>query len=320
MQKPLAQIFNEMAAAAHKVFPEELENLVVFLLSSSDPVIYAAPEIAKHLANNPAAVKKAVEQATNYMSSRHIDGIAERDYPLAGDFVSRIALYENPDGICFSRYTEEMRAISRINHEIGHLVVENGYAYVPASKHLADCAADAYAALRHIQQFGKETDYFEYYSFAHAAVFGNSTSHYTDDVIQRVKQLSEETDISRLSLRETAELAGKIALEYSLNEKTLKKISTAFSPVADAYKKAGGLDDTVLRKCIEVMREHKDDPDIFKAGARFLNYPSYKEGLENKAKTDPYWRNALDFIKNHQTKPVKKTLHPRSTDSVMKGR
>ncbi|MFH1158997.1 MAG: hypothetical protein V1721_09015 [Pseudomonadota bacterium] len=314
MQKSLAQIFNEMAAAAHEAFPEELKNLVVLIIPSGTP-IYVSPEIADHLSNNVAAVKRAVEERTNYMRANDFGGVASDDYPLAEATVkmlAMLALDEKSGGIHSPRYTKEMRAIADLDHEIGHLIVENGFSSSVACEHLAECAADAYAALRHIQHFGRKTDYFEYCTYVDQVVLGLSPKHYTDAVTQRVKQLAGETDISGLSLRETAALAGKIALECSLDDKTLEKISVAFSPAANAFKEAGELDDAVFLNCIEVMLEHKDDPDVYRAGERFLNRPDIKEYLENKAKTDPYWRNALDFIENHKIKPVKKQTATQS--------
>ncbi|MFH1158998.1 MAG: hypothetical protein V1721_09020 [Pseudomonadota bacterium] len=308
-QKPLAQKFNELAAAAHKAFPEKLKNLVVFLLPSSEIPVYVAPEIADHLAKNIAAVKKDVEEAANHLRTHRAEGTTVA-CPLAEAVVTLIALNENPQDSFSCRYTKEMGVTANFDHEIGHRVVENGFPSGTVSEHLAECAATAYAALRHIQQFGRKTDFLEYYNFSHTVVLGLSPKHYTDDVVQRVKQLAEETDISGLSLRETAELAGKIALECRLDDKTLEKIRKAFLPAAEACKKAGGICAAVLQKCIEVTREHTNDPDIYKAGERFLNYPDNKKYLKNEAKTGPYWRNALDFIKNHQTKPFIKRSVP----------
>ena len=112
-------------------------------------------------------------------------------------------------------------------HEIGHNVVKNGFSL---DTHSAECAADAYTALRHIQIFGNNrTDFFKYYgNRASTIVLGISPIHYTNNVTQKIKQLSKEIDISKLSLPKTAKLAEKIALENKLDKKTLQKISKAF--------------------------------------------------------------------------------------------
>ncbi|MFH1158842.1 MAG: hypothetical protein V1721_08220 [Pseudomonadota bacterium] len=312
MQKSLVQIFHDEAKAMHDAFPEKLENLVVLLLSSSDAKIYAAPEIMGLLRNNIAEVKMAVRERTDYLCAYKATAVSSPDYPLAGTTVKMIALNENPPSIYLPRYTKEMEITANLRHELGHYVIKKGRPFdIDSRKHLAESAANAYAALLHVKQFGKETDFFEWYgNRASTMVLGGDWVHYTNDVFERVKQFTEETDISGLSLRETAKLAEKIAIECRLNKKTLEKISTAFLPAKDAYEKSKELNDAVLRKCIEVMREHKDDSDIFKAGKRFFSQPDIKEHLEHSAETDTYWKDALDFIKNHRTKPVVKRSTP----------
>ncbi|MCK4945309.1 MAG: hypothetical protein KAS59_03500 [Alphaproteobacteria bacterium] len=51
------------------------------------------------------------------------------------------------------------------------------------------------------------------------------------------------------------------------------------------------------------MQEY-NDPDIFKAGERFLSRPDIKKDLENMAKTEPYWKDALTFIESNKTNTV----------------
>ncbi|MFH1159002.1 MAG: hypothetical protein V1721_09040, partial [Pseudomonadota bacterium] len=301
-------IFSETAAAAHEAFPEELKNLVVLTTSSELPA-YIAPEIAAHLANNVADVRAVTKAVIDHVRRHNAAGYTLR-IPLAGVDVKLIALGETTEDIYTPLYTKEMVLTANSDHEIiGHLAVKNGHSSLGPA-HLSECAANAYAALRHIQRFGKETEFFERFNFADHVVLGFSPIHYTDPVVERVKQLAAETNISALSLRETAELAGKIALECRLSDETLKKIRTAFLPVAEAYNKTERIDDAVLRKCIEVMRQHTGDSDIYKAGKRFLSRPDIKEYLEDKARTDSSWKDALGFIKNHQTKPVVKRSTP----------
>ena len=326
MQKSLAEKFNEIITAEHNAFPKELKKLVVLLLPSSKTPVFVAPEIAEHLTNNVAAVKEAVEERTNSLRKNNSDGVSNRNYFLGGKIVKIIALDEKPMNTYSLRYTEEMDITANLLHEIGHLIIKKGGPFATISqKHLSECTANVYTALRHIQLFGKETDFFEYYgNYASAIVLDTSPIHYTDDVLKKAKQLSEEIDISALSLPQTAELAEKIAQENKLSKRTLKKISSAFLPVKKAYEKAGGLDVTCLRKCVDIMQEHQEDSDIFMAGKRFLDDLEIQEYLKNEAKTDSYWKDALNFIENHQIKPVqikppKKKLLSRFSGFVMRG-
>jgi len=310
MQESLAQMFNEIATAEHNASPKKLKNLVVFLFPYSETPVYVAPEIAKQLAKNTNAIRKAAKKIKKDMSNKKVSGIVYPRYFLKQHPIKVIMVNKKVASIFSAQYTEEMKATDGLTHEIGHLIVKNGLASLMLSRrHLAECSASAYSALRHIQIFGKKTDLFEYYgNNANAIVLGTSPIHYTAEVIQKIKQLSEKMDISALSLPETRKLAEKIAQENKLNRKTLKKIIKAFLPVKNAYEKTEGkrLDATVLQKCIEITLKYKDDPDIFITGKRYLNIPDVRKELENKAKTNPDLELILNFIENHQTNPVEK--------------
>jgi len=302
MQKSLAQMFNTSAATAHAAFPNELENLIVLTTSLKYPIIYAAPEIIDHLTNNIAAVKEALKNCTNHLNAKNIVGTSNHSYFLKGEKIKIIALNKSSINNNSTSSTQKITYI--FEHEMGHLVIKNG---LSPDKHLAECAADAYAALRHIQIFGKKTDFFEYYSDrASTIVLGISPIHYTDDVIEKVKQLSEKINISNLSLSETTKLAEKIAQENNLNKETLQKISKAFLPVKKAYEKNEKLNESIFLKCIIAMLICEDDSDIFKAGKRFLNHPDFKKYLKNKTEKDSNWKNALNLIENHQIEPTQK--------------
>lgn len=305
MQKPLAQEFNETAAAAHEAFPRDLERLVVLLVPDSDTPVYVSPQIADELTKSSDAVKAAVESIARRMRKRGVAGLANRRYNLAGTDVKLIAMSKNPTGIFSERFTKEMRLMFTLDHEIGHHILKNGSRYRGVSAQQAERACDAFAMLRHIQRFGKNTDYAGGCAQERAAnivLLGNA-EHYTTDAILGAIEVADEMgdDIYGLSLRETATLAEKIAAEGPLKNRTLRKIQRAFEPAAEVYKKANRWDD-IPKKCIEVMRKHKNNPDVFKAGKQFLSCPDIKEDMAESAKTDPYWQEALDFIQNHEPK------------------
>lgn len=333
MQKSLTQIFNETAAEAHRVFPQELNNFVLLATSTRSPV-YVSPEIADHLSANTVAVRKAIKDATNYIHSHSAAGFAQSKACIAGTPVQLIALLKNPPGIFSRRDTRKMRAIYVLDHEIGHHILKNGHYYVTNDQNLSECAADAFAMLRHIQRFGKSTDY-SGDAFgdrkAREIVLHADPGHYTADAVQRAKRVPEEMDISCLSLRETAELADKIAEETSIEYGTLKKMRDAFRPVNHAclthigdrmtvtekfYQEDKDAYAIFCRETLAVMREHRNDPDIFKAGQRFFNLPPVKKFMLAGAETSPYWKNALAFIENSAKTPSKKrTKRPLQTSS-----
>ena len=61
--------------------------------------------------------------------------------------------------------------------------------------------------------------------------------------------------------------------------------------------------DDCYRAVLSVIRDNRNDPDIFEAGKRFLSYPPRKKFMEDLAKIDPYWKEAIDFIE--QPVPLK---------------
>ncbi len=314
MQTHLEQTFNETAAAAYEAFPQELEKLVVLLVPSSDTPVFISPQVADQLTKDTAAIKKAVTSLTTSMQIRGAAGLANRYYYLAGTRVNLIALdNKNPLGVFSRRFTKEMSLLFALDHEIGHHILKNGYPTGKVSGQLAESAASAYAALRHIQRFGTNTLGAEGERAAHTIVLRSNIEHYTTDAVHKALQIPME-EISGLSLHETAALAEKIADECRLDYKTLEKIRAAFRPVYESCKKhIGGNADIAkklyaedreaytlfCRETVSVMRSHPGDPDIFKAGKEFLNYPPVRKFMTEAAQTDSSWQRTLGFIDNH---------------------
>jgi hypothetical protein len=315
LQKSLSPVFNQTAAATYAAFPEKLHDLVLLLTSSDEPV-FIAPAIADHLSNNAAAVKAVVEDITKALRDHNAAGVSNYSYPIADSRIKLIAINEEIRGIFSAGFTMEMMGSVALDHELGHLVVKNGG--METGKHLAECAADAFAALRHVQRFGPDTDFFEAFNRTHPIVFGISPIHYTDKVVENVSKLIQTTDISDFSLQETAELAGKVALASCLDSDTLDKITAAFRPVAERCTKQLGnprnmIDklyqedpkalDLYCREVLTVMKTHINDADICVVGSRFLSHPSRKRFMSEQAKTEPYWQAALEFITHNNNIP-----------------
>jgi hypothetical protein len=315
----LEEIFNKTAVDAHTVFPHALEKLVILLVPNSDTPVYVSPGVANQLTKNTAIMKRVVEILTDKMRARDCVGMAGRNWQLYGTHIDLIALdKENERGAFSDRYTKNMRLILTLNHEIGHLILKNGHPSSEVSAQLAESAATAYAMLLHIQLFGKDTDHAGDYAGTRAflMVALSDTTHYVADTVEKVFQLAEDTDISDLSLLETAALADKIATECRMDDKILEKIRNAYLPVNEACKIQIGNDEEITKKfysedkeayalfcreTVAVMKSHPYDPDILKAGKRFLNYPAIKNFLMESVKTDSCWKQALSFLNTPAT-------------------
>lgn len=308
MPQALTEIFHDSAKAAKETFPERLENFVVLLDTQETPV-YASPEIADYLTRSVNIVKRAVGEVGRTMQNLNAIGLAYPFYPLGRKSSKLIALKDDPIGMNYPRSTPEMRALYVLDHEIGHHVVTNGHG---KGAHLGECAADAFAALRHIQRFGKETDFFKFSPKAATMVLGTSPMHYTSNVFDRVRKLSEETDIESLSLKETAELAAQVAQENHNDPKTMIRLTKAFQGAAAVYLKTYGTKTKItdmlyakdkdayalfVRETVNVLRANVDDDDVLLAGQRFLNQPAIRRFIRKGAKYDPVLQEALDFLK-----------------------
>ncbi len=318
MRKSLPREFNKTAAAAQAAFPVQLKRLTVLLVPTSTTPLYVAPAVAEKLTQDTAGVKKAVAALNVSMQKKNWVGLADRYKEVAGTKVNLIALNGNDFQKAFREGdTKGMWALYVLDHELGHHVTKKGLGYL--SGQVRESSADAYAALRHIQRFGKHTVFAIDKAERMSAniVLQADTAHYTTDTIERAVRVAEETDISKLSLRETAALAQKIADEAHLGERTLKKIRTAYRPVNRLYRKqigagAAGFDDLpaqdgacdlICRAILAVMRDHAEDADIFRAGKRFLT--SYVgEFMQRSAKTDAFYGSALDFLDSGETKAL----------------
>lgn len=320
--KSLLNIFNKTAADACRAFPDILNRFLVFADSFETP-LYISPMLARYLKRNTDIIREVLDLVTERMRFTGNRGSAYPNFPMDDDTKAKlIAIKTDVPVIYSSRYTKDMLNIFIFDHEIGHFVVKNGYT---RNHHLNECAADAFAALRHIQRFGLKTELFSYYNRAHGMVIGGSPIHYTDMAVQRVRQLSMEMDVRRLSLCETAALAEKIAHQCRLSPTVLAKVSAAYLPVKEACKKhMGSLIEVAdklyhedkedwsffCKKVMAVVRKHRHDPDIFRAGHQFLMYPPRKKFMEKMAKTDPYWAHALDFLARTDEKFQQKIKKP----------
>ncbi|MDE2337049.1 MAG: hypothetical protein KGL10_07040 [Alphaproteobacteria bacterium] len=309
-----AQEFNRTSAAAYAAFPLQLERLTVLLVPTSDTPVYVAPAVAEKLSQNIAGVKKAVTDLSDLMQKHGWAGLANKCEYVAGTPVNLIALKGNLPGIFYKSCTKEMRELFVLDHELGHHVTEKGIGGGYSSE-MKESSADAYAALRHVQRFGKDTLFIKKRGNIMAAniVLHADAAHYTTDTIHRALQVAEEQDVSRLPLEETAALAGKIADETCLNAGTAIKVRNAYLPVNRACRKhIGGVSevvdkivardstayDLICRETIAVMRAHVSDADIFEAGSRFLTgHSSWMKFVKKHAKTDSFYKDALDFLK-----------------------
>lgn len=318
MQQQLRQIFHDTAETAKKAFPEKLHNLVVLSTAAETPV-YVSPEMAESLQKDIGIVKRALVHTEKTMQDNNLAGVAFPAYPLGAKTAKVIALREGWLPPTTPGYDEEMRMIYLLDHELGHHIVENGYS---SHKHLGESAADAFAALCHIQRYGMETEMFDYAGRPYAIALGLSPAHYTQAVHDRIKTLAQETDIASLSLRETARLAAAVAVECHTPPPVLDKVTAAFGKAAKIYQLRLGTPQDILeklrtengeamalfvRETLEVARANSGDRDVMKAARKFLSSPDMKRFIDGMDTENADRKEALAFMKNPAPKASKPT-------------
>lgn len=300
--KPLAQIFNETAKEAYEAFPQELGRLAVVVPDSENPLAYASPLAAKSLAKDRAALDKTVEGIAQRLGRTGAVSYTHGNYELApGAYVNLIALTndKNITGDFSGRHSREMQAVYTLDYQIGRHIVSNAYSL---SQNKAESSCDAFAMLRHIQRYGKDTDLGALHNSDTASnlILFADTAHYTAETVKRVTEVAAEMGEAffKLPLRETAELAAKIADETSLNFMKTKKLKSAFQPVAaqaaarlgnaqDIFQKFADKDPQtcamLCRETLAVLEKHRGDADITRAAKQFLNHPPLREFITAQA-------------------------------------
>ncbi len=318
MQSALKHEFNKTAAAAYEAFPGKLERLVVLVVPTEDTPVYVSPAVAEELSRNVGDVKKFIAGLSADMQRRGWAGLANRYESIAQTSINMVALNEIFLQNFYHGREREMWSFLVLDHELGHHVTEKGMSMM-LHRSVCECSAEAYAALRHIQRFGKGTPFLsaEMNRVAYSIVLRADSTHYTSETIARAMQVAEDMDISGLSLPETAVLAQKIADETTMGEGVLEKIRCAYKPVQYAYFYRIGDFSTVVgklyardpdayalfcRETLAVMRGWASDADVFKAGKRFLSYPPIAAFMQEQAKTDAFYKDALDFLKKAQNR------------------
>jgi hypothetical protein len=146
----LTQIFNESAARYYEAFPEQLKKLLVI---SQEEQIYASPDITGLLTKNVAAVKNMIATHAQYMRDSDAEGLAGPQI-IGRDLINCISLDTNSTSASAvsGQYPREMNRVFTFDHEMGHLVVKEGSPGPFSNDHMTECAADAFATLRHVQR------------------------------------------------------------------------------------------------------------------------------------------------------------------------
>ena len=155
-----------------------------------------------------------------------------------------IALRKNEGSVrIFGTENESLMHLWILYHETGHALLPEG-PNVDKDHPFKEYTADAYAALRFFQRFGREAaDLLSMISWnrAYDAVTAGNTDNLTTPVLDKIIADSEHRDFSQMSPAETIELADRYAKEWtpevpvltSLRSVFAQGMKISFSPLAE---------------------------------------------------------------------------------------
>ena len=247
------------------------------MVAGEEKPVYLAPAIAEKLSSQPSEkLREGVRRFTRQLNP-DATGYARKGRTLAGARVDVIVLEKDLSP------SKEMNLTWTLDHEIGHHILRNG----TDGLHLqvAESAADAYATLRHMQRFGKDTQYIRDYISDSAAYFilHGDKDHYTADAVERALAVAEDMGdkFFRLSERETAKMAADIADENTLDAKTLQRVRAAWKPMKEIFNPAEMAGDDIRATFLSVLQKYPGDAAVRDAGERFLDnlLPAWRRKL-----------------------------------------
>ncbi len=297
----LKDVFRDATHVYRTAFPEKLAGL---LIAVGDEPVYVAPEIAAVVASFPRETREIL--ARHHEDNRRAGHAASAGgdrlcgTPILSMVFSDAEDMDEPE----TGFTRRMNDIFTFNHEMGHFIAPGGRGY-ERGPHYAECVADAFAALRHIQLFGSETGMFAAVTrgVAGKALAAAFPAHYTAATLRKTERLCKDgaVGIASLSLKETAALATKIADATALGDATLEKIAAAYAPVRPVLRgESAGSGADVIRDIAGIMLEHRNDADIYRAGSQFLARDDVRALARKMLERDPAFRAMAARMAQHE--------------------
>jgi hypothetical protein len=118
-----------------------------------------------------------------------------------------------------------------VEHETGHLLVPDAMGG-PSSTLYKECAADSFAAIRHLQSLGPNPDTSDLESWIWMRAFrvaqGGHPDHVTITALNQIVEDSKTIDFSKLTPEETIQAAEKYARTYAPSEDDLEQSMSAY--------------------------------------------------------------------------------------------
>ncbi len=239
-KKTLDDVIEGFIADAIERFPFLKGRLLI--VDTNKPRSYGAADLDHY------AVSLAADETSDYLDrlyAQQIKAVGPGSF-AAYDPERRLCsiFYDNHiDETELNNITEdtERKILSTLDHELGHLAIENGY---PNSNDLyvrvvGESIADAYALIRHYQRFGADSklnfNYTNPVYRAHNMMHGD-LRHFTTFVTDEIIKCKDQIDFNALSSEETARLAWRFAMNYVPPAPLIESLHNDLKPIRDAFK------------------------------------------------------------------------------------
>lgn len=298
-RRSITALFNAEAASIRPAMLEVYDGFVLttdkktLLAVTRDDIDVPAAKLEKRAEKLRRSIKK-----DDTCGEATIDtlSVAGRDFRIAviGIDVARA----HSEEFVSDAFPAWMDKLSILDHEIGHLLVPGGYDDDTTAAH-EECAADAYALLRHVQRFGDTTDIFMQlrYSGAYSLMAG-VRENYTVPVVDAIEREGRTADLTQLSLDDTIALAARLSAAHYWDDQRLKTAQRAFRKVEKYLNSVDSRSFDRGVKYEKIWATMTANDDTYRAGLHVL-LPA-KDNVRLQAAIRPVLQQALDFIDDRE--------------------
>lgn len=255
-RQPLRFDFNAAVRETRRDYPE-LRRHAIFIDASNDNW-QDIENVLDHLTvdeEDIGSVRKTYRDAKRLKTSFHI--AVARDTTN----VPFSAVVFHPDrSPLFGTKRGATDDAGSFDHETGHALTPNMHG-TPAEN-----VADAFAALRHLQRSGGETESLDYCAWKRAFIFvtTGADTHLTTFTVDKILCDRKTADFISLTPAETAAIAKAYAKRNTPSPSELKQLGRDFKPLRKLPLKEA------FRKLALITLAADDDSDTFYLGARVL--------------------------------------------------
>ncbi|MCE9508225.1 MAG: hypothetical protein K8R48_07960 [Alphaproteobacteria bacterium] len=275
-------------------FPETRDKLFFLDLCAAEMLVY--PDLPKR----KKAVRKWMNDNKNLQSAAENFRTVEKSSCYMS-WMGTVLLYTQKHKYSFldKAAPKAQETMFVFDHELGHALIPN--ALYNDGRNKAECIADAYGVIRHLQRYGADSAVIDVLVQQRALQFifrRDRASHLTSPVTEQILARRHEIAWDSLTPAETQQLAWRFAMEYAVQPILLDSIDKDF-------KKFQGKLDNIEKGDVAPLQElaakvlTTSSPDVFKYGAMALKF-CLDGQLANVVLSGEYWDNLRQQLAEKQ--------------------